>query len=160
MACCGNNCRSRTRQTQVRVYNQNNFIPSVIEVFNPTTQTIVSQQDISFSQTNYNTGVSFSSRLDNLGADIVATGVYKITFTGIVEAESALVAGFAITLNGEPLPQSEIFQVVSESGPQTVFTTTIFKVISPSANIGVANIGNESFNLLNAKLEIVRVGNF
>ena len=160
MACYRNNCRSRIRQTQVRVYNENNFIPSAIEVFNPTTQNLVANQDISFLQTNYNTGVSFSSRLDNLGVDIVASGVYKISFTGTAIAEETLVSSFAITLNGEPLPQSEISQAVSESGPESIFTTIIFKVISPSASIGVINTSDESFGLLNAKLDIVRIGNF
>ena len=33
-------------------------------------------------------------------------------------------------------------------------------VISPSADIGVINTGTTSFNLTNAKLDIVRTGNF
>ena len=126
----------------------------------PLTQTVASDAEILFPQIDYNTGVSFSPRVDNLGVDIVAPGVYKITFTGIITVEADQIVSLAITLNGEPIPQSEISQLVLAQGPQTVYTTIVFKVISPNADIGVINLGDAEFSITNAKLDIVRNGNF
>ena len=159
MACCRRNCQRRNQPT-VRVFNDNNFIPSSVQVSYPLTQVVEPNTEMLFPQVDYNTGVSFSTRVDNYGVDIVAPGVYKITFTGIITTQQDQTVSVAITLNGEPIPQSEISQLVLSQGPQTVYTTIVFKVISPSANIGVANIGTESFSITNAKLDIVRIGNF
>ena len=160
MACL---CRYRcsNRRTTVRNLNQNNFIPSAVQVFNAETQTVESEQEVVFLQTDYNTGVSFSVRNDNLGIDIVEAGVYKITFTGVVatnQAEGNI--SFAISANDVAIPQSEVTQYVSTDGSQIVSTTVIFKVVSPSVDIGVINTGTTSFSVTNAKLDIVRVGNF
>ncbi len=159
MACC-RRCNSRRNQTSVRVFNDNNFIPSTVQVSYPLTQSVGENVEVLFAQVDYNTGVSFSPRFDELGVDIVAPGVYKITFTGVITTEADQTISLAISLNGEPLPQSEISQYVTTLGPQIVSTTVIFKVISPSADIGVINTGTTSFNLTNAKLDIVRTGNF
>lgn len=159
MACC-RRCNSRRNQVSVRVFNDNNFIPSSVQVSYPLTQTVAAGEEILFAQVDYNTGVSFSPRVDGLGVDIVAPGVYKITFTGVISTEADQTINLAISLNGEPLPQSEISQYVLSIGPQTVYTTIIFKVISPSADIGVINTGSTSFNVTNAKLDIIRTGNF
>lgn len=158
MACC---CRNRNRrQVQVRNLNQNNFIPSTIEIINPLLQTISPGEEMAFLQVNYNTGISFSQRSDNLGANIVATGIYKITFQGNITVGEAQTIGLAISLNGEPLTQSEILQYVEPLQPESVTTTVIFKVLSPTAEIGVINTGEGTFDVTNAKLEIVRIGNF
>ena len=157
---CYRRSNSRRTQPQVRVFNDNNFIPSSVQVSYPLTQTISVDEEILFPQVDYNTGVSFSPRVDSLGVDIVAPGVYKITFTGIITTEADQTINLAISLNGEPIPQSEISQYVTSIGPQTVTTTIIFKVISPSADIGVINTGNTTFNVTNAKLDIIRTGNF
>lgn len=159
MACC-RRCNSRRNQTNVRVFNDNNFIPSTVQVNYPLTQNVGENAEALFAQVDYNTGVSFSPRYDELGIDIVAPGVYKITFTGIVTTEANQTISLAISLNGEPIPQSEISQYVTTLGPQTVITTVIFKVISPNADIGIINTSTNNFNLTNAKLEIVRTGNF
>ncbi len=152
--------RSQRRTTTVRNLDQNNFIPSAVEVFNSATQTVDPNEEILFLQTNYNTGVSFSVRNDNLGVDIVAAGVYKITFTGVASTAIDGNISLALTLNGVPFPQSEVTQYVTSVGPQIVSTTMIFKVVSPNADIGVINTGDISFDITNAKLEIVRTGNF
>ena len=157
MAC---NCNRRQRATTVRNLNQNNFIPSAVEIIYPLTQNVASNAEMLFLQTNYNTGVSFQVRNDNLGVDIIESGVYKITFQGTITSAIEEIVNVAITLNGEPLPQSEISQYVFTAGPQSVTTTIIFKVISPNADIGVINIGENDFDVTNAKLEIVRIGNF
>lgn len=157
---CYRRSNSRRTQPQVRVFNDNNFIPSSVQVSYPLTQTISVDEEILFPQVDYNTGVSFSPRVDSLGVDIVTSGVYKITFTGIITTEADQTINLAISLNGEPIPQSEISQYVTSIGPQTVTTTIIFKVISPSADIGVINTGNTTFNVTNAKLDIIRTGNF
>jgi len=157
---CYRRSNSRRTQAQVRVFNDNNFIPSSVQVSYPLTQTISVDEEILFPQVDYNTGVSFSPRVDSLGVDIVAPGVYKITFTGIITTEADQTINLAISLNGEPIPQSEISQYVTSIGPQTVTTTIIFKVISPGADIGVINTGNTTFNVTNAKLDIIRTGNF
>ena len=159
MACCRRNCQRRNQPT-VRVFNDNNFIPSSVQVSYPLTQTVASDAEILFPQRDYNTGVSFSPRVDTLGVDIVAPGVYKITFTGIITVEADQIVSLAITLNGETIPQSEISQLVLAQGPQTVYTTIVFKVISPNADIGVINLGDAEFSITNAKLDIVRNGNF
>lgn len=151
--------RRRRNNVTVRNFEQNNFIPSAVELFYGATQTVANGEEITFLQTNYNTGVSFSPRLDNLGVDIVANGVYKITFQGTIETETDGVVSLGLSLNGTLLPQSEISQYVTTAGPETVTTTIIFKVVSPSADIGVINTG-VAFNVTNAKLDIVRVGNF
>ena len=150
----------RTNNVQVRNFDQNNFVPSAVEVFNSATQTVEPGEEILFLQTNYNTGISFSPRTDDLGVDIVAAGVYKITFQGVVTTAADGDISLGISLNGVVLPQSEITQYVLSAGPQTVTTTVIFKVISPSADIGVINTGSTSFDVTNAKLDIVRTGNF
>ncbi|MBO7508073.1 MAG: hypothetical protein J6T39_00320, partial [Clostridia bacterium] len=124
------------------------------------TQTVAPDAEILFPQIDYNTGVSFSPRVDNLGVDIVAPGVYKITFTGIIIVEADQIVSLAITLNGESIPQSQISQLVLAQGPQIVYTTIVFKVISPNADIGVINLGDAEFSITNAKLDIVRTGNF
>ena len=156
MAClCG--C---SRRTTVRNLNQNNFIPSAVQIFNSATQNVEPNQAITFLQTDYNTGVSFSVRNDNLGIDIVDAGVYTITFTGIVTNNADGDISLAISANGVAIPQSEVTQYVSQVGSQIVSTTIIFKVISPSVDIGVINTGNTSFIVRNAKLEIIREGNF
>lgn len=161
MACC---CKkaSKTRQTRanVRVFDDNNFIPSAIEVNYPYKVSIAPSQELTFIQQIYNTGVSFSTRSDFLGVDIVTAGVYQIFFSGILTSASNLTASLAISLNGEPLPKSQILQYVTTDGPQLVFMSTIFKVISPRANIGVINNGMTTFDVANGKLIIVRVGNF
>ena len=157
MAC---NRRCRRISTTVRNYNQNNFIPSSVEVFNLTTQTVEPDEQVIFNQTNYNTGISFSPRLDNFGVDIIAAGVYQITFTGNITTTQNTNISLAISLNGSALPQSEITQYVLADGPQIVITTIIFKVVSPTAEIGIINTGNTSFDVTNAKLDIVRNGNF
>ena len=154
MACC-RRCNQRRNQTTVRVFNQNNFIPSSVQVSYPLTQTVEPNAEILFPQTDYNTGVSFSPRVDDLGVDIVAPGVYKITFTGVITTEVDATILVAITLNGEPIPQSEISQFVSTNGPETVFTTIVFKVISPNADIGVMNTGTTNFFVTNAKLILI-----
>lgn len=159
MACC-RRCSQRRNQPTVRVFNDNNFIPSSVQVSYPLTQTVEPNAEMLFPQIDYNTGVSFSPRVDNYGVDIVAPGVYKITFTGIITSQQDQIVSLAITLNGEPIPQSEISQLVLSQGPQTVYSTIVFKVISPSADIGVANIGTTTFSITNAKLDIVRNGNF
>ena len=159
MACC-RRCGNRRNQTTVRVFNENNFIPSSVQVNYELTQTVAPDEEVVFLQTDYNTGVSFSPRIDNLGVDIVAPGVYKITFTGVLTTEADQIVNLAISLNGVPIPQSELSQYVTPVGPQTVMTTIIFKVISPSADIGVINTGSTSFSVTNAKLDIVRTGNF
>ena len=156
MAC--NRCCCR--RTTVRNLNQNNFIPSAVEVFNSLTQTIAPNEQIVFLQTNYNTGVSFSTDTDNLGINIVETGVYKITFTGLAASDVDETISLAITLNGEQFPQSEVSQSLFANSTSIVSTTMVFKVQSPNANIGVKNIGASDFNLTNAKLDIVRIGNF
>ena len=159
MAYC-RRCNSRRNQVNVRVFNDNNFIPSTVQVSYPLTQNVNIDSEILFPQVDYNTGVSFSPRFDNYGVDIVAPGVYKITFTGVVTTAVNQTISLAISLNGEPLPQSEISQYVTTLGPQTINTTIIFKVISPSADIGVINTSATQFDVTNAKLEIVRIGNF
>ena len=158
MSCLRKNRRTTT--TTVRNYNQNNFIPSSAEVIYPLTQTVAVGDEVLFSQTNYNTGVSFSPRTDNYGIDIVANGVYQITFTGNIVAGQNGNIQLAISLDGTALPQSEITQYVTTEGIQNVISTIIFKVTSPTADIGVINTGNLSFDLTNAKLDIVRNGNF
>ncbi len=161
MACC---CRrtSRTRQTRanVRVFDDNNFIPSAIEVNYPYQVSLTPGQELTFVQQIYNTGVSFATRSDFLGVDIVTAGVYQIFFSGILTSTSNLTTSLAISLNGEPLPQSQTLQYVATDGPQSVFISTIFKVVSPRANIGVINTGTTTFDVANGKLIIVRIGNF
>lgn len=152
-------CR-RANNVTVRNFDQNNFVPSAVEVFNSATQTVDPGEEVLFLQTNYNTGISFSPRNDNLGVDIIAAGVYKITFQGVVTSTADGNINLGISLNGLVLPQSEITQFVSSAGAQTVTTTIIFKVISPNADIGVINTGSTSFDLTNAKMDIVRTGNF
>ena len=159
MACCRRNCQRRN-QPSIRVFNDNNFIPSSVQVSYSLTQTVAPDAEILFPQIDYNTGVSFSPRVDNLGVDIVAPGVYKITFTGIIIVEADQIVSLAITLNGESIPQSQISQLVLAQGPQIVYTTIVFKVISPNADIGVINLGDAEFSITNAKLDIVRNGNF
>ncbi len=154
---CNRCCR---RQTTVRNLNQNNFIPSAIEIFNSLTQTVAPNEQIVFLQTNYNTGVSFSTDADNLGINIVETGVYKITFTGLASSGADETISLAITLNGEQFPQSEVSQSLLANSTSIVSTTMVFKVQSPNASIGAKNIGTSDFNLTNAKLDIVRIGNF
>lgn len=156
---CFRRCRRQTTTT-VRNFNQNNFIPSSVEVSYSLTQTVNPGEEVSFAQTNYNTGISFSPRADNLGIDIVAAGVYKITFTGNITTLENGNISLGISLNGTLIPQSEILQYVTTAGSETVISTIVFKVISPSADIGVVNNGNLSFNVSNAKLDIVRNGNF
>lgn len=160
MACCRRNVQRRNVNPSVRVFNQNNFIPSAVEIINPTTQNVGAGEELQFLQTNYNTGVSFSPRFDGLGVDIVASGVYKISFSGVVSAETNRIVSLAISLNGTIFSQSVVSQYVLADGPQIVTTSLIFKVISPSADIGVINTGLTDFDVLNAKLDIVRVGNF
>lgn len=160
MACYCRRGNRRQNTVTVRNLNQNNFIPSTVEILNSGTQEVSPDEEIIFLQTNYNTGISFSPRSDNFGVDIVATGVYKITFQGNITVAENQTIGLAISLNGEPLPQSEILQYVTTDGPQSVMTTVIFKVLSPSADIGVINTGETTFEVTNAKLEIVRIGNF
>ena len=160
MAC---NCRRGNRRQNtvtVRNLNQNIFIPSTIEIINSGNQIINQGEEIIFPETIYNTGISYSPRSDNFGVDIVATGVYKITFQGNVTVSENQTIGVAISLNGEPLPQSEILQYVTTAGPEAVTTTVISKVLSPSADIGVINAGENTFSVSNAKLDIVRIGNF
>ena len=158
MACC---CRRNNRRTQtpVRVFNQNNFIPSAVQVNSQATQTVVGGEEILFPQTDYNTGVSFSPRIDERGILIVASGVYKISFTGNITVSENKTVSLAIALNGTELWASRVNQFVLAEGPSNVTSSTIFKVISPSAEIGVINLGTE-FDVQNAKLDIVRVGNF
>ena len=124
------------------------------------TQTVEPNEEVLFDQTNYNTGISFSPRLDNLGVDIIAAGVYQITFTGNITTTQNGTMSLAISLNGTAIPQSEITQYVSTNAPQSVATTIVFKVVSPPAEIGVINTGNLSFDITNAKLDIVKNGNF
>ena len=160
MACCRRTSQRRNSGANVRVFNQNNFIPSAVELFNPTTQTLNAGEELIFLQTNYNTGASFSQRFDGMGVDIVASGVYKISFTGVASSVQTQTISLGLTLNGSLFPQSEVSQLVFTEGPQIVSASIIFKVISPSANIGVVNSGVNSFNIQNAKLDIVRIGNF
>ena len=160
MACCKRISQRRNTSVNVRVFNQNNFIPSAVEILGPTTQTANAGEELLFLQTNYNTGASFSPRLDGMGVDIVASGVYKISFTGVASSTQTQTVSLALALNGSPFPQSEVSQLVFANGPQIVSASTIFKVISPSANIAVVNSGVNSFNIQNAKLDIVRIGNF
>lgn len=155
---CYSRCRRAT--TTIRNYNQNNFIPSSVEISNLQTQTVEPNEEVVFDQTNYNTGISFSPRLDNLGVDIIAAGVYQITFTGNITTTQNGTMSLAISLNGTAIPQSEITQYVSTNAPQSVATTIVFKVVSPPADIGVINTGNLSFDITNAKLDIVKNGNF
>ena len=157
---CFRRCCPRQRRVQTRQFNDNNFIPSTVEVVSPEAQNVQPNQEILFLQTEYNTGVSFSPRVDDLGVDIVATGVYKIFFTGVVTTENDGVISVAITLNGEPIPASEVSQFVTANQPQIVTSSAVFKVLSPSADIGVMNIGNVNFSVTNAKLDIIRTGNF
>ena len=159
MACCIR-CRNRRTQTSVRVFSDNDFIPSTVQVSYPLIQSVDVNAEVLFPQVDYNTGVSFSPRIDNFGVDIVSPGVYKITFTGIITSETDQSISLAISLNGESIPQSRISQYVFAVGPQPVSTTVIFKVISPSADIGVINTGSTRFSVENAKLDIVRTGNF
>lgn len=158
MACCNRRCRRIT--TTVRNYNQNGFIPSSAEVFNSTTQTVAPNAQVVFNQTNYNTGVSFSPRQDGLGIDIIAAGVYQITFTGSATTTQNGNISLAISQNGTVIPQSEITQYITTNGPQNVMTTIIFKVTSPNAEIEIINTGNTNFDVTNAKIDIVRNGNF
>ena len=158
MACCCRRNNKRT-QTSVRVFNQNNFIPSAVQVNNQAIQSVANGEEILFPQTNYNTGVSFSPRIDELGVTIVASGVYRIYFSGNISVTEAKTVSLAIALNGTELWASRVDQYVLPEGPSNVTSSTIFKVISPSAEIGVLNLGTE-FNVQNAKLDIVRLGNF
>lgn len=158
MACCNRRCRRIS--TTVRNYNQNNFIPSSVEVSNLSTQTVEPNGQVIFDQTNYNTGISFSPRLDNLGVDIISAGVYQITFTGNITTAQNGNISLAISENGTAIPQSEITQYVTTDGPQNVMTTIVYKVTSPNAEIGIINTGSTNFDVTNAKLDIVRNGNF
>ena len=160
MACCRRCCCRRTNRTEVRVFNQNNFIPSAVQVNYSLTQPFNVGSELEFNETTYNTGVSFSPRQDGFGVDIVSAGVYKITFTGTATASQNLTASIAISLNGVAMPQSEVSQLITTEGPEILYTTIVFKVISPSANIDVINTGSTNFSVTNAKLDIVRVGNF
>ena len=119
--------RRRRNNVTVRNFEQNNFIPSAVEVLYGATQTVANGEEITFLQTNYNTGVSFSPRLDNLGVDIVASGVYKITFQGIIDTEADGVVSLGLSLNGTLLPQSEILQYVTTAGPETVTTGALWR---------------------------------
>ncbi len=160
MACCRRCCSRRNTRPEVRVFNQNNFISSAVQVNYSLSQLLEPDTETTFNETTYNTGVSFSPRIDGLGVDIVAPGVYKITFTATATATQDIIANFAIALNGVAIPQSEMSQLITTNGPQILFSTIIFKVISPSANINVINTGTTTFSVTNAKLDIVRVGNF
>ena len=155
---CYSRCRRAT--TTVRNYNQNNFIPSSVEMSFLLTQTVEANEQVLFNQTNYNTGISFSPRIDNLGVDIISAGMYQITFTGNITTTQNGTISLAISLDGTAIPQSEITQYVSTNGPQSVATTIVFKVVSPDAEIGVINTGGTNFDITNAKLDIVKNGNF
>ena len=157
MPSCRNN--NRRNQTEVRAFNQNNFITSAVQINNPSIQTVAPNEQIAFLQTNYNTGVSFSTSNDFDDIFIVASGVYKISFSGILTTAQNQTATLAISLNGTPLPASEMSQYVVTEGPSSINLSTIFKVISPSAEIGVINLGDQ-IDITNAKLDIVRIGNF
>ena len=157
--CCRNRFRRRTQPT-VRVFDDNNFIPSAVQLNYSLTQSMQPGEPVIFAETNYNTGASFSPRNDGLGVDIVTSGVYKISFTGTVRSTANQTIGIAISLNGSPIPQSEILQTIASDAYFAISSSTIFKVISPSADIGVLNVGTNSFELTNAKLDIVRIGNF
>ena len=159
MACCRRTLQRRNSSPNVRDFNQNNFIPSAVEVFNPTTQTVEPGEELVFLQTNYNTGASFSTRFDGLGVDIVSSGVYKISFSGIATSSETQTVSLGISLNGSLFPQSEVSQLVLAEGPEIITTSLIFKVISPSADIGVIVTGENGFSIQNAKLDIVRIGN-
>ena len=160
MACCRRCSTRRNTRTKVRVFNQNNFIPSAVQVNYSLTQLFEAGSELEFNETTYNTGVSFSPRQDGFGVDIVSAGVYKITFTGTATASQNLTASIAISINGVAIPQSEVSQLITTEGPEILYTTIVFKVISPSANIDVINTGSTNFSVTNAKLDIVRVGNF
>ena len=157
---CLRHCCPRRRRVETRTFNGNNFIPSNIEMIYPTTQTVAPDSAILFSQTNYNTGVSFSEQPSNLGVSIVSSGVYQISFSGVASVTENANISIAITLNEEPINSSVVSQYITSAGPQIVNTSIILKVIDPTVNIGVKNLNDVNFEITNAKLDIIRTGNF
>lgn len=158
MTCCSRNCNCR-RQTPVRNTNDN-FIFSAVEVVQTELQTVETGNPVLFNNTVANTGVSFTYENGNEFVNIIASGVYKISFVGSITTTESSQVQLALASNDTAQLVSTITQNISTGEFENVKTEIILKVISPPNRISVLNTGNSSFNIQNAMLSIVRIGDF
>ena len=157
MAFFTRNCCRNRRQTQVRMLGDS-FIFSAVEITNPAVQTVNAGEEIAFSQSNINSGVSFRYNGGN-SIEIISSGVYKISFVGSATTTADSLINLGIAVNGTAQPITEISQSVFAGTYENVKTELILRVDNPSALISVLNTGATNFDMLNPMLSIIRIGN-
>jgi hypothetical protein len=152
-------CNQFRRQTTVRT-TSNNFIFSAVQAHSTINQTVAQNEEVVFDASNVNTGVSFTFAGNTSFVNVVASGVYKISFVGTVTANEKSNISLAIATNQTPQVLSNKTQTVNAGEFENVNTELVIKVVSPSMQISVINTGTDEFIIQNATLSIVRVGDF
>ena len=146
-------------ETQTRDFSTN-FIPSSIEIFDENTNSISPGNEVIFSQNNVNTGISYTYNMGNT-IEIIANGVYTINFSANVSGNAEnQTANFAIAVDGTLNTISQITQTVLQEQIYNVKTQLILKVVNAPVTISVLNNGNETIDVSNANLTIIKTANF
>ena len=155
-----NCCNRQTQQTQVRQFDDNNFIPSSIEVFTLNAQTIAPNAEIPFSDTLHNTGVSFKFANGNSFVEVISSGIYRVGFVSSLKSATSEEINLSIAIDGTKQDASTIYQQLRENEFENVSTEMILRVTDTPVRISIINSSLATFNAHNSMLSIVRTGNF
>lgn len=155
-----NYCNRQTQQTTVRQFDDNNFIPSSIEVFTLNAQTIAPNTEIPFSDTLHNTGVSFKFTNGNSFIEVIASGIYKVSFVASLKNATSEEINLSIAIDGTKQDASTIYQQLRANEFDNVSTEMVLRVTDTPVKISIINSSLATFNAHNSMLSIVRTGNF
>lgn len=155
-----NYCNRQTQQTTVRQFDDNNFIPSSIEVFTPNAQTITPNAEIPFSDTLHNTGVSFKFTNGNSFIEVIASGIYKVSFVASLKNATSEEVNLSIAIDGTKQDASTIYQQLRANEFDNVSIEMVLRVTDTPVKISIINSSLATFNAHNSMLSIVRTGNF